>query len=439
MNHFRQNTSSIQMEGGYSLNGSVSIQGSKNATLPIMAACLLIPQKCILKGCPDITDLMYMSKLLECAGAKIKKDKYLDGLNIYIDAESIKEYRLPSRYVSTMRSSIILMGALLGRIGEVCIDYPGGCVIGKRPVDLHLYGLERLGAQIWIEGNHIHAYADELVGTEIKFPFQSVGATQNVILAAVTARGKTIIKNAAREPEIVALCEFLKLAGADINLSEDFMFRGEIIIQGVELSRLKGVEYDIMPDRIVAGTYLFATLATGGNVVLENCPIEHMDSIFVIIKQMGGKLFINKSKKTACLEVPDKKMLKNIPFIETDVYPAFPTDLQSPLMAASCVINGNLKLKEKLFSSRFKIIEELQRMGADVHIVEGDTALIKGKSVLTGRNVIAKELRGGAALVIAGLAAEGITTISDAGYISRGYQNIALDLKKLGARIKYAD
>ena len=438
MNHLRQNTGSIQMEGGYPLNGSVSIQGSKNATLPVMAASLLIPQKSIIKGCPDITDVMYMSKLIECAGADIKADKCFEGLDICIDAENVKEYRLPAKYVSTMRSSVVLMGALLGRMGEVCVDYPGGCVIGSRPIDLHLYGLERLGAQIWIDKNHIHAYADELIGAEIKFPFQSVGATQNAILAAVTARGKTIIKNAAREPEVTALCEFLKLAGADIKLSDDFMFRGEIIIHGVELSRLKGVEYDVIPDRIVAGTYLFAALAAGGNITLEKCPIEHMDSVFGIIKQMGANLSVDKSKEIVSLEVCNKAVLRNLAFIETDVYPAFPTDLQSPLMAAACVLNGELKLKEKIFSSRFKIIEELQRMGADIDTIGTDTALIKGNNTLTGRNVIARELRGGAALVIAGLAAEGITTVSDAGYISRGYQNIAQDLQKLGARIKYA-
>lgn len=437
MDHFQKNTCIIQMEGGYPLCGKVSIQGSKNASLPIMAASLLIPQKCKLKGCPDISDVMYMIRLMECTGATIKADKVHNGLDICIDAGNISDGRLPGKYVSTMRSSIVLMGALLGRIGEVYADYPGGCVIGERPIDLHLYALKKLGAQIWIEGNHIHAYADELTGTEIIFPFQSVGATQNAILAAVTAKGKTIIKNAAREPEIVTLCEFLRLAGAKIQFSDDFANKGEIVIFGVELSKLRAVEYEIVTDRIAAGTYLFAAIATRGVVTLENCPIKHMDCIFDVITQMGGDLQINKINSIVCLDASNKRRIKNASFVQTDVYPAFPTDLQSPLMATACVLDGELTLREKIFSGRFKIINELKRMGADIDVVSDDMVLIKGRKNLTGRNVIAKELRGGAALVIAGLSAEGITTVSDAGYISRGYQDIVQDLSELGAKISY--
>ena len=260
---FGGNDVSIRMEGGKPLGGRIWIQGSKNAALPILAACMLIPGKCLLRGCPDITDIGCMCNLLKSTGAAVNAAG-VRGASIGIDTRSVREHRLPEKYVSAMRSSVIMMGAMLGRLGEVCVNYPGGCVIGERPIDLHLHGLEKLGAQIWIEGNHIHAYADELKGAVIDFPFPSVGATQNVILAAVTAQGTTVIKNAAREPEIIELCKFLNKAGARIDYSGTLLKTGRIIIQGVELSRLHGVEYDIIPDRIVAGTYLFAALAAGG-------------------------------------------------------------------------------------------------------------------------------------------------------------------------------
>lgn len=437
MTHCKQNATFIRMEGGCPLRGTVRIQGSKNASLPIMAACLLIPDKCMLRGCPDITDVEYMSKLITCAGSKVQQHSGISGIDIEIDAEVVSESRLPGRYVSAMRSSVVLMGALLGRLGEVYVDYPGGCVIGERPIDLHLYGLEKLGTQIWVEGSHIHAYADELVGAEIRFPFTSVGATQNTILAAVTARGTTVIKNAAREPEITVLCDFLNKAGANIIIPDDFMQQGKIIIKGVELSRLHGMEYSMVPDRIVAGTYLFAALAAGGKVVLENTPIGHLSSVCDIITGMGGELSYDKDNSRLMLNSPERNGLRNLSYIETDVYPGFPTDLQSQLIAAACVAEGSLTVKEQIFSSRFKILEELQRMGADIELMAEDTAVVTGVDTLEGRNVIAKELRGGAALVIAGLAAEGITTVSDICYINRGYQDIAGDLAHLGAKISY--
>ena len=396
------------MEGQRPLSGRIWIQGSKNAALPILAACMLIPGKCVLRGCPDITDIECMCSLLKSTGASVAADFGMEtgaGM-VEVDTRSVREHRLPEKYVSAMRSSIIMMGAMLGRLGEVCVNYPGGCVIGERPIDLHLYGLEKLGAQIWIEGNHIHAYADELKGAVIEFPFSSVGATQNVILAAVTARGTTVIKNAAREPEVIELCKFLSAAGGRIDYSGTLLKAGRIVIQGVELSKLHGVVYDVISDRIVAGTYLFAALAAGGKVTLENIPIGQLDSIL------------------------------NIPYIETNVYPDFPTDLQSPLLVAACMAKGKLAVREKIFSSRFRIVEELQRMGAEI-TVEGNTAIVTGGREMEGRTVIARELRGGAALVIAGLCASGITTVADSGYIRRGYQDIVGDFAQLGARISY--
>ena len=390
------------MEGQRPLSGRIWIQGSKNAALPILAACMLIPGKCVLRGCPDITDIECMCSLLKSTGASVAADFGMEtgaGM-VEVDTRSVREHRLPEKYVSAMRSSIIMMGAMLGRLGEVCVNYPGGCVIGERPIDLHLYGLEKLGAQIWIEGNHIHAYADELKGAVIEFPFSSVGATQNVILAAVTARGTTVIKNAAREPEVIELCKFLSAAGGRIDYSGTLLKAGRIVIQGVELSKLHGVVYDVISDRIVAGTYLFAALAAGGKVTLENIPIGQLDSICDTIRGMGAEMTIDTERNEMTINADDRDRIVNIPYIETNVYPDFPTDLQSPLLVAACMAKGKLAVREKIFSSRFRIVEELQRMGAEI-TVEGNTAIVTGGREMEGRTVIARELRGGAALVIA--------------------------------------
>lgn len=435
MAYDRQNTSSICMEGGKPLEGKVHIQGSKNAALPVLAASLLIPDTCVLKNVPCITDIDCMENLLKSTGAVLEKSTR--GHELRINAVNIHEYRLPARYVSAMRSSVVLMGALLGRIGEALIDYPGGCVIGERPINLHLGGLEKLGAQIWTDKSRIHAYADELKGAEIHFPFPSVGATQNVILAAVTARGTTIIKNAAREPEVTALCDFLRKAGADIEIGSDFIATGRIVIHGVEVSRLHGVEYEIIPDRIVAGTYMFAALGAGGRIELNNAPITQLYSVCDLIKRMGGNIVPDNENNILLVGADERKNIKNVPFVETGVYPAFPTDLQSPLLACACVTAGELIIKERIFSSRFKVVEELIRMGADIEALDDESVRIRGIERLEGRTVIARELRGGAALVIAGLAARGVTTVADVCYIKRGYQDIVGDLKGLGARINY--
>lgn len=431
---FGRSDESIRMEGKKPLGGRIWIQGSKNAALPILAACMLIPGKCVLRGCPDISDIECMCSLLESTGSEVKRTEH----QIEIDTCSVREHRLPEKYVSAMRSSVVLMGAMLGRLGEVHVNYPGGCVIGERPIDLHLYGLEKLGAQIWIEGKHIHAYADELRGAVIDLPFPSVGATQNIIMAAATAQGTTIIKNAAKEPEIIELCRFLNQAGADIDYSGTMLKTGRIVIRGVELTKLHGIVYDIISDRIVAGTYLFAALAAGGEITLENIPIRQLDSICDTIRGMGAVIAVDTAHNEMTINACDRDQIVNVPYIETDVYPDFPTDLQSPLLVAACMAKGKLTVREKIFSSRFRIVEELQRMGADIAI-EGDTAVVTGGRELEGRTVIARELRGGAALVIAGLCASGITTVADSGYIRRGYQDIVGDFTELGARISYVD
>ncbi len=412
----------IRIEGKKPLCGNVRVQGSKNAVLPILAACLLIPGKCVIHNCPIITDVKYMLCLLEYAGCVVEQN----GNTVSIDAGHLREYRLPGEYVRKMRSSVILMGAILGRMQEVGIDYPGGCVIGERPIDLHLKGLALLGAEISIEGNYIHARTKKLQGTEIVFPFSSVGATQNVILAAVLAEGETCIQNAAKEPEIEALCGFLQHAGAVIS----GVGTNTLTIHGVK--SLHAVEYTVIPDRIVAGTYLLAAAATRGNICLRDAPIEHLDAVLCVLRDMGNEIKIRRSYQE--IELQAGKSLKNIAFLETDVYPRFPTDLQSLLLVAAVAAEGNLRLKERIFSGRFKIVEELKRMGACIR-EEKDQVWIQGNTPLEGRNVIARELRGGAALVTAGALASGITTIVGTCYINRGYENIVRDFQALGAKI----
>lgn len=416
----------IRMEGGRPLHGTVYIQGSKNASLPILAACTMIPGKCVLHQCPDITDVQDMQKILEAAGGVVERC----GNTIQVDATVMKECRMPSRYVRRMRSSVIMLGALLSRMQKVCIDYPGGCVIGERPIDLHLQALQAFGAQIETEGCYICASAKQLKGAHIVFPFSSVGATQNAVMAAVLAKGSTLIENAAKEPEVVELCRFLNAAGAKISgIGTAFLQ-----IQGVET--LHEVEYTIVSDRIVAGTYLFAAIGTGGEITLQNVPIDHLQSVIEVIRQMEAKVWADEQKSTITLKTTQH--IHNVSKIETDVYPGFPTDLQSSLLAAACVVPGELCLCERIFSARFKIVEELIRMGADI-CVENGCAFVRGGQNLIGRNVIAKELRGGAALVAAGLSAQGITTVMDTCYIHRGYENIERDLAVLGAKISECD
>lgn len=428
---------SICMEGGNRLTGTVRIQGSKNAALPVLAASVLIPDTCVFQNVPNITDINCMENLLKSTGAVLEKKEKRQELRI--NAVDIQEYRLPAKYVSAMRSSVVLMGALLGRIGEALVDYPGGCVIGERPIDLHLFGLEKLGAQIWTDKNRIHAYADELKGALISFPFPSVGATQNTILAAVTARGTTVIRNAAREPEVTALCDFLNKAGARIEIGHDFIATGRIVIHGVEISSLHGVQYEIIPDRIVAGTYLFAALGAGGSIALEQAPVTQLRSVCALMRRMGAEVVSDDENNRILVSTDENRRIQNIPFVETGVYPEFPTDLQSPLLACACVSKGELTIKERIFSNRFKVVEELVRMGADIEMLDKERVRVRGVEKLVGRTVIAQELRGGAALVIAGLAAEGITTVTDIRFIKRGYQDIVGDLKGLGARISYVD
>lgn len=411
---------SIYIYGGNYLRGETRIQGSKNAVLPILAASLLIKGTCVIKNCPRIADVYHMQNLLQELGCLVS----WAGNTVTVNAFHVNDNRMSGESVTRMRSSVMLLGAMLGRLGEVTMAYPGGCVIGRRPIDIHLKALRKMGVEIEEQELLFTAKAKELEGADLELPFPSVGATENVILASVTAKGTTVLRNAAKEPEIEALCGFLKEAGADIENKTD----GSLVIQGVE--ELHEAKYTVPADRIVAGTYLAAVLAAGGSVFLENAPVKQLEAMLAVAEEMGGCVTTNEEG----IGIDVIHRLRAVPYLKTEVYPGFPTDLQSPLMAGLAVAQGQSLIEESIFENRFRIVGDLQRMGADIEIVK-NKAYINGVDVLKGTEVEAEELRGGAALVVAGLAAEGKSIVKNRHFIERGYENICKDLRNLGADI----
>lgn len=412
---------SIHVCGGHPLNGECVIQGSKNAVLPVLAATVLIPGISVIHGCPRIADVFYMGKLLTSIGCLVRWEEN----TLIVDAGEITKASLPAQYVTRMRSSVIMMGAVLGRLGEAKLAYPGGCVIGERPIDMHLAALTQMGVTLTEKDNVLTAQAENLTGSEITLPFPSVGATENVLLAAVLAKGVTHIRNAAKEPEIKALCEFLKKAGARI---QEEPGKNSFFVEGV--ASLKSCMYQVPADRIVAGTYLFSCMAAGGEIFLKKAPAEQLQEVLILLQRMGGEV----REETAGIFLKSKGRPKAVPYVKTEVYPGFPTDLQSPLLAVLSLSVGESVIEEAIFENRFKIVEELNRMGADITVTK-NRAHIRGKDKLQGTLVTARELRGGAALVLAGLAAQGTTQVQGRHFIDRGYEDIQKDLRCLGGRI----
>ncbi len=411
----------IHICGGNTLCGEVDVQGSKNGALPVLAATLLVKGRTVIENCPRISDIDHMLKLLAHVGCKVTQQNG----RICIDAGDISETVFPGEHAQVMRSSLMLLGAMLGRAGEITIEYPGGCVIGKRPIDLHKKALEQMGVVFSDEQDKIRASAVRLVGETIRLSFPSVGATENVILAAVLAEGTTVLYGCAREPEIVELCSFLNHAGAKIF----GMGTERIIIQGVE--RLEETGYSIMPDRIVAGTYLLAGIMTGGMVALNHAPVSQMQGFLQVLEKMGAD--IASSKDWIC--VGSEHSYRSVPNLKTGVYPGFPTDLQSAFMAALCLAEGCSLIEETIFENRFRIVSQLTHMGADIHVM-GHRAMVCGVRQLHGEVVTAEELRGGAALVLAGLAAGKETMVLGCEYIERGYEDICRDLRALGGNVQ---
>lgn len=412
--------SSYIIEGGKRLEGEVNISGSKNASLPIIAASILNSNITRLYNVPNIHDTQITLEILKILGCKVtkKSDK------IIIDSRNMTKTEIPEELMRQMRSSVVLAGAIIGRFKNAKISYPGGCDIGARPIDLHLQGFKRLGIEVEEEAGYIKCKCEKIVGNTIQLDFPSVGATENIMLASVLAEGETVITNAAMEPEIVDLQSMLNKMGAKITGA------GTNIVKIIGVKHLKEISYTVMPDRIEAGTFLCATAVTGGKVKLNNIKVEHIAPVIHKLEECGCK--IEKLKNSIKLEAPKK--LKSVD-IKTMPYPGFPTDMQSVFASVLAVSKGTSIVVENIFENRYKYTNELKKMGAKI-TVEGKTAVIKGVRRLTGANVTSTDLRGGAALVIAGLQAKGKTTVNNIEYILRGYENLDKKLSMLGANIK---
>ncbi len=412
--------SSYIIEGGHKLEGTVKISGSKNAALPILAATVLNVGKTTLYNVPNIQDTQMMFKILETLGGKVEKKNN----KIIIDTSKINKFEIPEELMHKMRSSVILAGALLGRYKKAIFSYPGGCDIGSRPIDLHLRSFEKLGINVVQNYGNIICDAEKIKGEKIDLDFPSVGATENAILASVLAEGITTITNAAREPEIIDLQNFLNKMGAKIIGAGT----NEIQITGVK--KLKDISYNIMPDRIETGTFLCLAVATKGNLILENTNAEHITPIITKLQEAECKIEIEKNK----IKINSNKKIKALD-IKTMPYPGFPTDMQSVFSAMLTTAKGTSIIVENIFENRFKYTQELNKMGAKI-TVEGKSAIIRGVRKIYGANVKATDLRGGAALVLAGLSAKGITKVENIEYILRGYENFDKKLRNINANIQ---
>ena len=415
--------SSYIIEGGQKLEGTVKISGSKNSALPIIAATILNAGKTTLYNVPNIQDTQMMFKILETLGGKVEKKNN----KIIIDTSKINKFEIPEELMHKMRSSVILAGALLGRYKKAIFSYPGGCDIGSRPIDLHLRSFEKLGINVVQNYGNIICDAEKIKGEKIDLDFPSVGATENAILASVLAEGTTTITNAAREPEIIDLQNFLNKMGAKIIGAGT----NEIQITGVK--KLKDISYNIMPDRIETGTFLCLAVATKGNLILENTNAEHITPVITKLQESDCKIEIEKNK----IKINSNKKIKALD-IKTMPYPGFPTDMQSVFSAMLTTAKGTSIIVENIFENRFKYTQELNKMGAKI-TVEGKSAIIRGVRKLYGANVKATDLRGGAALVLAGLSAKGVTKVDDIEYILRGYENFDKKLRNINADIQMID
>lgn len=407
--------------GGNKLRGQIRVDGAKNAALPILAATILNGGKNIIHDCPNIKDVEVSLKILELLGCTVERN----GTTVIVDSSTVNNYHITDNLTREMRSSFIFLGAMLSRCKKATLSYPGGCEIGPRPIDLHLKALRQLGVKIHEEHGYIYCDATKLVSGDINLNFPSVGATENIMLAAIKAKGITIIRNAAKEPEIIDLQNYLNGMGAKISGAGT----GVIMIQGVD--KLNDVEHRVIPDRIAASTYLTAAAITGGNIELTNVNPEHIQAVIAVLKECGCR--IKQGKDTIYLS--RTSLLRPVDVIRTLPYPGFPTDMQAPMMSLLTLAEGTSIVSETIFENRYKHVEELIRMGADI-MVDGRVAVIRGVKKLTGAEVRAKDLRGGAALVLAGLAAEGLTVVEGIHHVDRGYDRLEEKLRLLGADLK---
>jgi UDP-N-acetylglucosamine 1-carboxyvinyltransferase len=410
--------------GGNKLSGELRISGAKNAALPILAATLLSEAPVTVGNIPHLHDITTTMELLGRMGVQLLVD---EKMNIEVDNSAVNNYEAPYELVRTMRASILVLGPLLARYGEAKVSLPGGCAIGTRPVDIHINGLIKMGAEINVEGGYIHAKAKRLKGCRLVLEQVTVTGTENLMMAAALAEGVTIMENAAREPEVTDLAHFLNKMGAKISgIGSDVL-----TIEGVEKLGLEPIRYDILPDRIETGTYLVATAITGGNVKLKNTRPDILDAVLDKLTEAGAE--INTGEDWISLDMKGKK--PKAVSLRTAPYPAFPTDMQAQFIAMNTIADGTGVITETIFENRFMHVQELQRMGADIKL-ESNTAICRGVQKLMGAPVMATDLRASASLVIAALAAEGSTKVDRIYHIDRGYDHIEEKLSQLGAIIR---
>ncbi|MDD4965882.1 UDP-N-acetylglucosamine 1-carboxyvinyltransferase [Halothiobacillus sp.] len=410
------------IRGGVPLRGDVRISGAKNAVLPIMAAGLLCETPCTIENVPHLQDVTTMMELLGGMGVSLTIS---DKMSVEIDTSTIEKLVAPYDLVCTMRASILVLGPMLSRFGQAKVSLPGGCAIGSRPVDIHLHGLMALGAQIKVENGYIDAKAERLVGTRIVMDQVTVTGTENLMMAAVFAEGETVLENAAREPEVIDLANFLNQMGADISgVGTDI-----ITIRGVK--SLQGVRYRVLPDRIETGTYLVAAAMTGGKVRVRDTDPRLLDAVLSKLAEAGADITTGDD----WIELDMKGRRPKAVNVRTAPHPGFPTDMQAQFLALNCIAEGTATVIETIFENRFMHVQELLRIGADIH-VEGNTAVVRGLPILTGAQMMATDLRASASLILAGLVAEGETIINRIYHIDRGYESIEEKLSKLGANIR---
>ena len=414
----------LMINGGVRLKGEIRISGAKNAVLPILAATLLADGPATIENVPHLHDVTTTVELLGCMGVMVSID---EKLSVEVDSSTIENHTAPYHLVKTMRSSILVLGPLLARFGEAEVSLPGGCAIGSRPVDLHIKGLQDMGAEIDVSNGYIHARAKRLKGTRLVMDIVTVTGTENLMMAAALAEGTTIIENAAREPEVVDLANFINAMGGKVSGAGT----DTIEIEGVE--KLHGTRYRVLPDRIETGTYLVAAAITGGSIKVKDTAPHLLDAVIEKLREAGAKIEVGEDWILLDMEGRRPKAVN----IRTAPYPAFPTDMQAQFAALNTIAEGTSTVVETVFENRFMHVQELKRMGADIEI-EGNTAIIRGTDKLTSAPVMATDLRASASLIIAGLVASGETEVQRIYHIDRGYENIEEKLALLGAKIRRA-
>lgn len=411
----------FKISGAKKLGGEVTVHGAKNSALPILASTLLVKGESVIHNCPDLSDVRATLNILKSLGCKVKREND----TVCVDATNADKNTIDEKVMRTMRSSIIFLSALLARMGSASIYYPGGCEIGVRPIDLHLKALKDLGVNVEVNGSSIKCKSNSIVGTKIILPFPSVGTTENIIIATVMSKGRTVIVNPAREPEISDLADFLNHCGARIYGAGE----STILIDGV--SELKPCEHTIIPDRILASTYMAIGATSCEEIIIKNVRNSHLSPVLPAFSEMGCKIYLDDDS----IKLIPPGRLKRVKNIKTMPYPGFPTDSQSPIVAALSVAKGTSVLQETIFENRFRYVSELNRFGADID-VKDNIAVINGVKKLHGANVHCTDLRGGAALVVCALCAYGESEIYDIHHIDRGYESFESALSSIGADIK---